>query len=269
MAQEGARGEEGGGEVGVDGRAPAIEPEPGDGHVLGGPDAGVGHARVEPAERLDGGRDERVGLRLVAQVGLQRDAAELRGERLGGLAVAVVVEGDEGALGGQLARDGRADPARGARDERGRAGESEIHVRVLAGAASRTSGRRLLWRLDRGRIVASEDVVLPLVAEHARALDAGPHRLESWAAKARPRRIAMAVKKVQSRIAIVPARGPYVAPKFSETSTNSHNTAVNAHHNTTLRAAPTASQLASGCERRGACSNSKAMANTASTMPSG
>ena len=36
---------------------------------------------VESAERLDGVRDQRVGGRLVAQVGLQRDAADRAGQR--------------------------------------------------------------------------------------------------------------------------------------------------------------------------------------------
>ena len=65
---------------------PAGQAHAGDRHVLGVPGARVRHARVEPAERLDGARDERVGRRLVAQVGLQRDAADLVGERLGRVA---------------------------------------------------------------------------------------------------------------------------------------------------------------------------------------
>jgi hypothetical protein len=111
LAAVGPRREEGGGEVGVDRRPPASERHLGDGDVLRRPHAGVGHAGVEPTEGLDGCGHERVGLRLVAQVGSQRDAADLGGQRLRRLGVRVIVHADAGALGGQQARGCGADAA--------------------------------------------------------------------------------------------------------------------------------------------------------------
>ena len=77
-------------------------------------------------------RDERVGRRLVAQVGLQRDAADLCGERLGRLGARVVVDADARALGRQRTRRRRADAARRAGDQDRAAFESELHGRELS-----------------------------------------------------------------------------------------------------------------------------------------
>jgi hypothetical protein len=119
LSREAAAGQERGGEVAVDRLAPALERQLGHRDVLARPHAGVGDAEVERA----GGGEQLVHLRLVAQVGAEREPAE----RLGRLAVAVVVGDDLDALRRQLARDRLADAARRARDERPLAREAEVH----------------------------------------------------------------------------------------------------------------------------------------------
>ena len=111
----------------VERRAPALEAHLRDRDVLGVPGAGVGDAGVEPPERLDGGGDERVRGGLVAQVGLQRHAADLGRQPLGGRRALVVVHADPGALGGERLRRRRADAARGAGDEHGAAFQTQVH----------------------------------------------------------------------------------------------------------------------------------------------
>ena len=96
------------------------------GDLLARPHARVGDAQVERAGLLE----QRSDLRLVAQVGAEREAAEC----LRCLAVAVVVGDDLDALGRQLARDRLADPARRARDERPLAREPEVHYRPTVSA---------------------------------------------------------------------------------------------------------------------------------------
>ena len=127
MAAVGARGEERGGQVGVDRRPPAGERHLRHRDVLRRPHAGVGHAGVEPAEGLHGRGHERVGLRLVAQVALQRRAADLGGQRVGRLRVGVIVHAHTGTLGGQQPRGRGADAARRAGDEDAAPREPEIH----------------------------------------------------------------------------------------------------------------------------------------------
>ena len=119
LAGEAAAGQERGGQVAVDRVPPALQRQLGHRDVLARPHAGVGDAEVERA----GGGEQRLHLRLVAQVGAEREPAE----RLGRLAVAVVVGDDLDALRRELARDRLADAARRARDERPLAGEPEVH----------------------------------------------------------------------------------------------------------------------------------------------
>ena len=87
-------------------------------------DAGVGDEDVDRPERRLDGVDERVcgfGSREVG-AGRRRAAAE-RAHRVGHLlrggGVRPVADGDVVAVFGQAERDGAADPARGAGDERG------------------------------------------------------------------------------------------------------------------------------------------------------
>ena len=64
----------------------------------------------------------------VAQVGPQRDAADLARERLRCRRVRVVVHADARALGGQQPRGGGPDAARAAGDEDAAPSEPEIHA---------------------------------------------------------------------------------------------------------------------------------------------
>ena len=93
------------------------------------PDAGDRGAHVDAPERGARLREERVDLRLVGEVGAERDCAvELRRERLGALAAGVVVHDDARALRRERARAGGADAARRAGDDDALACEPGVHV---------------------------------------------------------------------------------------------------------------------------------------------
>ena len=130
LAEEGARGEERRREVRAQRRLPPLERELPHRLVGARPDAGDRRADVDAAELLARLREERVDLRLVGEVGAERDrAAELRGERLRALAAAVVVNDDARALGCERARARGADAARRPGDDDALACESGVHER--------------------------------------------------------------------------------------------------------------------------------------------
>ena len=122
-AEEAARGEERRGEVRVERRAPALERELPDRLVVARPVARDRGADVEIARR----REERVHLRLVGEIGLERSRADLGGELLGALAARVVVDDDLGALGRERAHARRPDPAGAAGDEDALACKACLH----------------------------------------------------------------------------------------------------------------------------------------------
>ena len=127
VAQVGAAGEERRRQVAVHDVAEAVHRHVDDRHRVARPDARVRDAHVEPAERGDGGRDQRVGRRLVGEVGLQRDAAGLRREPLGLGAARPVVDRDPRALGREGPYRRRTDAARAAGHEDALARQSQIH----------------------------------------------------------------------------------------------------------------------------------------------
>src|SRR5919197_873599 len=109
LAQEAARGEERGGEVRVERRAPAIEWQLPDRDVLLRPRAGDRSTDVEAA----GFREQPVDLRLVREIRAgDRRARQVRRDGFGALAPAVVVEEDLRALGRECTRACRPDSAR-------------------------------------------------------------------------------------------------------------------------------------------------------------
>jgi hypothetical protein len=113
---DGAAGVERPAQVGVDDLLPVLVAHPRDERVPR--DAGVVHEDVEVAElRLDL-LDQRLRLRRVADVRSDGDPADLGRDRVGGVLAGAVVDRDLRPSVRQLARDGGADPARPAGDER-------------------------------------------------------------------------------------------------------------------------------------------------------
>jgi hypothetical protein len=80
--------------------------------------AGVVDEDVEVAQLGLDPLDQRLGLGRVADVRAGGDPADLGSDRLGGILAGAVVDGDLRPAPGQLARDGSADAARPAGDER-------------------------------------------------------------------------------------------------------------------------------------------------------
>jgi hypothetical protein len=135
----GARAEELPGQVHVDGRAPIGECHLGRrGIAL---DAGIGHEDVERAEALEHGREQRVDLLFVRDIGLERQRlAAFGGDRrhrcLGARAVALEVQGHRRAGAAQGERDRAADAAAGA----GHEGRLALQAQMDVGHRPRCGG---------------------------------------------------------------------------------------------------------------------------------
>jgi hypothetical protein len=125
LTEEGARGEERGGEVGADRLFPALEGQLPDRHVLLRPDAGDGGADVDPAEGLARLGEDPLDVVLPAEVAPHD---RVRPDRLGAIPALVVVRDDASALAPERADAGCADPAGAAGDEDALPGESGLHL---------------------------------------------------------------------------------------------------------------------------------------------
>jgi hypothetical protein len=104
--------------------------------------AGVGDQDAHPAELTAGRVGDRahaVGIAHVAAAGhrLPAAAGDLRGDLLGGVAVAPVADRDPGPGAGEGERDGAADAPRAARDER----RAALEVSIAHGAEASPDSR--------------------------------------------------------------------------------------------------------------------------------
>ena len=92
--------------------------------------AGIAHHDVDAAERLDGVVDQRGDVGRLADVGDEafRLGGLQRRDRLVELAALAPADRDAAAFLGETLRDGEADAAGAAGDQRDFAGESEIHA---------------------------------------------------------------------------------------------------------------------------------------------
>ena len=149
LAQEGARREERRREIRAQRLLPALERQLPDRLVRRRPDAGDRGADVDAPERRPRLREELVDLRLVGEVGAERNCAlELRGDRLGAVAALVVVHDDPRAFRRERAGAGGADAARRAGDDDALACEAGVHRPEPNGEAA--SARRPPRRSPRG-----------------------------------------------------------------------------------------------------------------------
>src|SRR5439155_12664597 len=138
-------------------------------------DGGVVHQDVEAAEGLERFVEQRLDLRRVGQVGVDPDGFAAGGadgahDLVGGIAVARIVDGHLGAVGGEAHGDGGTNPAGGAGDEGDLVGET-THRLFLAGAmpASRSAvGANLVFAPSRPWQRAKTSFAPTTTGTHAR-----------------------------------------------------------------------------------------------------
>ena len=100
-------------------------------HVARFPGAGVGDEHIHPAEFFLGGGEQFFHVAFARQIRLDHERRRRRkfaGEFLGARPIAVGVQHQLGAFGGEGARDGGTNPAGGAGDEDDLAVQLGIHV---------------------------------------------------------------------------------------------------------------------------------------------